>query len=151
MNDAKVLEQASEIFERGWDAYLRRRYDEAETLITQAKELWEQELGHESLPVSTCLNNLGRICEETDRLEEGIRWHRAAVALRRRLLGEHPETAFCLGNLGTAYAFGGQLENAEQALGEAVAMFEKCGDGGHDVEGYRKNLDICRKVLAGEL
>ena len=88
MADDKVLEQASALFSRSWEAYEQRRLFEAENLTRQAKELWEQELGQDSLQVSTCMNNLGRICEETDRPEEGIEWHRKALALRKKLLGE---------------------------------------------------------------
>ena len=151
MADDKVLEQASAIFSRAWEAYTQRRLFEAENLIRQAKDLWEQELGPESLQMSTCMNNLGRICEETDRAEEGIVWHRAALAMRQKLLGDHPETAFCYGNLGTALAMAGYLEEAVEMLGAAVACFERCGDsGGHDVEGYKRNFEICSAALNEE-
>lgn len=148
MANDSVLEQASMLFSRSWEAYEQRRLFEAETLTRQAKELWEQELGPESLQVSTCLNNLGRIYEETDRAEEGIVCHRAALTIRQKLLGDHPETAFCYGNLGTALAMAGYLEEAVEMLTAAVDCFEKCGDnGGHDVAGYRRNLEICRQAL----
>ena len=145
---SNALEQAKELFTRSQKAYEERRLFEAEKLTRQAKELWEQEFGPESIQVSTCLNNLGRICEETDRIEEGIVWHRAALAMRQKLLGEHPETAFCYGNLGTALAMAGYLEESVTMLEASVACFEKCGDGGHDVTGYRHNLEVCRQALA---
>lgn len=149
MANETVLKEAAELFERSYEAYAQRRLDEAEQLTLKAKALWEQELGVESLPVSTCLNNLGRICEETDRPEEGIAWHRAALALRKRLLGDHPETAFCYGNLGTALAMAGHLEEAVETLAAAVECFDRRGDtGGHDVSGYQRNLEICRAALA---
>ena len=149
MPNDSILEQASALFSRSWEAYEQRRLFEAENLTRQAKELWEQELGPECLQVSTCLNNLGRICEETDRAEEGIVWHRAALAMRHKLLGDHPETAFSYGNLGTALAMAGYLEEAVEMLGAAVDCFERCGDsGGHDVEGYKRNFEICRAALA---
>ena len=149
MPNDSVLEQASALFSRSWEAYEQRRLFEAENLTLQAKELWEQELGPDSLQVSTCLNNLGRICEETDRAEEGIILHRAALAIRQKLLGDHPETAFCYGNLGTALAMAGYLEDAIEMLAAAVDCFEKCGEsGGHDVAGYQRNLEICRQALA---
>ena len=149
MADDSVLGQANELFARAREAYEQRRLYEAESLTRQAKELWEQELGPECLQVSTCLNNLGRIYEESDRAEEGIVCHRAALALRKKLLGDHPETAFCFGNLGTALAMSGYLEEAVEMLAAAVDCFEKCGEsGGHDVAGYRRNLEICRNALA---
>lgn len=149
MDKDNAMEQARSLFALSWDAYREGRLDEAESLTLQAKALWEEHLGPESLQVSTCINNLGRICEETGRPDEGIAWHRASLAIRRKVLGDHPETAFCMGNLGTALAMAGYLPEAVDMLAEAVACFERCGDsGGHDVEGYARNLDICRKALA---
>ena len=148
MANEAVLKEAADLFNLSYEAYAQRRLDEAEQLTLKAKALWEQELGVESLPVSTCLNNLGRICEETDRPEEGIEWHRKALALRKKLLGDHPETAFCYGNLGTALAAYGKFEEAIDVLSAAISLFEKCGNtNGHDVEGYRKNLDVCVAAL----
>lgn len=151
MENLSALEQARLLFTRSWEAYGDRRYDEAEALTLQAKEIWERELGPDCLQVSTCLNNLGRLCEETDRTEEGIALHRAALEIRLSKLGDHPETAFCYGNLGTALAANGQFEEAAQMLNAAIACFEKCGEtNGHDVEGYRQNLVICLEAMAAE-
>ena len=87
MENPSAIEQARQLFARSWAAYSQGDLKEAEESILQAKAIWEQEMGPESLPVSTCMNNLGRICEETDRAEEGIEWHRKALALRKKLLG----------------------------------------------------------------
>ena len=148
MENLSAIEQARQLFARSWAAYSQGELKEAEEFTLQAKAIWEREMGPESLPVSTCMNNLGRICEETDRPEEGIEWHRKALALRKKLLGDHPETAFCYGNLGTALAANGQFEEAIDVLSAAISLFEKCGNtNGHDVEGYRKNLDVCVAAL----
>ncbi|MBR5882698.1 MAG: tetratricopeptide repeat protein [Mailhella sp.] len=148
MENLSAIEQARQLFARSWAAYSQGELKEAEEFTLQAKAIWEQEMGPESLPVSTCMNNLGRICEETDRPEEGIEWHRKALALRKKLLGDHPETAFCYGNLGTALAAYGKFEEAIDVLSAAISLFEKCGNtNGHDVEGYRKNLDVCVAAL----
>ena len=149
MENLNAIEQARQLFARSWAAYSQGELKEAEEAILQAKAIWEQEMGPESLPVSTCMNNLGRICEETDRAEEGIEWHRKALALRQKLLGDHPETAFCYGNLGTALAAHGQFEEAIDVLSAAINLFEKCGNtNGHDVEGYRRNLAVCVDALS---
>ena len=149
MANPSAIEQARQLFARSWAAYSQGELKEAEESILQAKAIWEQEMGPESLPVSTCMNNLGRICEETDRAEEGIEWHRKALALRQKLLGDHPETAFCYGNLGTALAAHGQFEEAIDVLSAAINLFEKCGNtNGDDVEGYRRNLAVCVDALS---
>lgn len=149
MENPTALEQARQLFARSWAAYSQGELLEAEKLTLEAKAIWEKEMGPESLPVSTCLNNLGRICEETDRPEEGIEWHRKALALRKKLLGDHPETAFCYGNLGTALAARGQFEEAIDMLSAAIETFEKCGNtNGHDVEGYKRNLAVCVDALS---
>ena len=148
MENMTALDKARQLFTLGWNAYGKGDLLEAEKLTLEAMAIWEKEMGPESLPVSTCLNNLGRICEETDRPEEGIEWHRKALALRKKLLGDHPETAFCYGNLGTALAANGQFEEAIDMLAAAVETFEKCGKtNGHDVEGYKKNLAVCINAL----
>ena len=95
---------APALFSLSYGEYTARHLKEAEALTREAKRLWEKQCGPESLEVSTCLNNLGRICEETEREEEGIACHRAALNIRRTVLGDHPETAFSMGNLGTALA-----------------------------------------------
>ena len=149
MENLSTIEQARQLFARSWAAYSQGELKEAEVFTLQAKAIWEQEMGPESLPVSTCMNNLGRICEETDRAEEGIEWHRKALALRQKLLGDHPETAFCYGNLGTALAANGQFEEAIDVLSAAINLFEKCGNtNGHDVEGYKRNLAVCVDALS---
>ena len=148
MENSLAIEQARLLFARSWAAYSQGDLKEAEEFTLQAKAIWEKEMGLESLPVSTCMNNLGRICEETDRPEEGIEWHRKALALRKKLLGDHPETAFCYGNLGTALAAHGKFEEAIDILSAAITIFEKCGNtNGHDVEGYRRNLAVCVEAL----
>lgn len=128
--------------------YSRRDFDEAERLLRGAKEIWEAvtpvppELG-------TCLNNLGRIEEERGNFAEGIALHRQAVALRTSLLGDHEDTAFSLGNLGVALASNGDWQEAAKTLEKAVAMYEKLGLGQSELaEGYRGNLEVCRKKLA---
>lgn len=128
--------------------YAQRNYDEAERLLRGAREIWEAE---DPVPpeLGTCLNNLGRIEEERGHFAEGIALHRQAVALRTRLLGDHEDTAFSLGNLGVALASGGEWQEAAATLEQAVAMYEKLGLGQSELaQGYRGNLDVCRRKLA---
>ncbi len=125
------------------------RLDEAERLTRKAMTLFEQLGGHEA-DISTCLNNLGRICEERGEIEQGIAYHRESVELHRKAFGEHPQTAFALGNLGVALASAGRFAEAVATLEECLVVYSRAGiDTGREVEGYRKNLEICRRALAG--
>ena len=127
--------------------YARRDFDEAERLLRGAKEIWEAQ---EPVPpeLGTCLNNLGRIREESGNLAEGIALHRQAAALRACLLGDHEDTAFSLGNLGVALASGGAWREAGETLEQAVSMYEKIGLGESELaEAYRANLKVCREKL----
>ena len=142
---------APSLFALSFGEYMARNLDRAEALNLQAKALWEKERGPESLEISTCLNNLGRIYEEAGRSEEGVAHHRAALAIRRKLLGDHPETAFSMGNLGTALAAASHWKEAADMLEEALACYARCGHTeGQDIEGYRYNLNICKRALSQE-
>lgn len=129
--------------------YMQRDLDGAEALLLKARDVFEKQSGDESrMDVSTCLNNLGRIHEERGDLEQGIALHRQAVAIRKELLGDHTETAFSLGNLGVALATAGQWQEAVDTLQEALDCYARAGHTtGPDIEGYRKNLEICRHAL----
>ena len=142
---------APSLFSLSFGEYETRHLKEAEALCLEAKKLWEKQKGAESLEVSTCLNNLGRIYEEMNRPEDGIAHHRAALAIRRNVLGDHPETAFSMGNLGTALAAAGHWREAADMLEEAINCYARCGHtAGNDIEGYRSNLEVCRHALARE-
>ncbi len=142
---------APSLFALSFVEYEAHNLARAEALSLRAKALWEKERGPESLEVSTCLNNLGRIYEETGRPEEGIALHRAALAIRRKILGEHQETAFSMGNLGTALAAAGHWREAADVLQEALECYARCGrTTGESIEGYRRNLEICKAALAEE-
>lgn len=128
--------------------YELNRLDAAEALTRQAMAIWGNIEGPESVSVSTCLNNLGRIYEEREMLDQGIAFHQQALTMRRNLLGEHEETAFSMGNLGTALAMNNQWEEAAKMLEECVACYARVGiTDGVKVEGYKQNLEICRKAL----
>ena len=56
-----------------------------------------------------------------------------------------------MGNLGTALASAGRWREAADMLEQAIACYARCGHtGGNDIEGYRRNLEVCRSALARE-
>lgn len=83
--------------------YTAKKYDAAEANLKTALALWEAKEGRRCFGVSTCLNNLGRICEERGETHQGVLYHQEAVSIRKEILGIHPETAFSLGNYGARW------------------------------------------------
>ncbi len=128
--------------------YGLRHYDEAEQELREAMRVWEAQEGRRSPHVATCLNNLGRLYEERGDLGQGVAFHTEAVSIRREILGDHPDTAFSLGNLGVAQLMAGDFTAARQSLEEALACYERLGLGDSpDAAAYRANLDICSKQI----
>lgn len=129
--------------------YTQGDLDGAEDLLLKARAAFEKQSDKQSrLDVATCLNNLGRIHEERGDPITGIDLHRQAVAIRKELLGDHADTAFSLGNLGVALATMGRWQEAVDTLQEALDCYARAGrSSGPDIEGYRKNLEVCRHAL----
>lgn len=145
--EAPALAEALLRLSSAW--YRQRDWDRAEAVLRRALAIWEKAGYAEKC--GTCLNNLGRIFEERGQLEQGIRYHRQALALRQKVQGEHEDTAFSHGNLGVALATAGHLEEAVSHLQEAVAMYGRLGKGdGPEARGYGGNLQRCRQLLAGQ-
>lgn len=122
-------------------------YDNAELHLTRALSVWERHKGRRCVEVSTCLNNLGRLYEQRGKYSTGVLYHQEAVDIRKELLGEHPETAFSLGNLGAALAGDLQWAKAVDVLTEAIACYERLGlETSREADTCRKNLELCRKA-----
>ena len=74
--------------------------------------------------------------------------HREAVSIRRELLGDHPETAFSLANLGVALLSAGDLEEGARTLEEALALHDRLGSGASpEAATCRLNLATCHRLL----
>ncbi len=129
--------------------YAAGDFDAAEANLRAALEIWERQAGPCSMEVSTCLNNLGRLYERKGDARSGVFFHRQAVEIRTALLGDHPETAFSLGNLGAALAGDSRWKEAIEALEAALACHERLGRAdGEEAAACRANLDLCRKASA---
>lgn len=127
--------------------YALENYDLARANLCEAMRIWEKTLGRRSMEVSTCLNNLGRICEHQGKTAQGVAHHQEAVFIRKELLGVHPETAFSLGNLGAALAGDEQWKEAACVLQEALNYYEQMGFlESPEAATCRANLALCRKA-----
>lgn len=128
--------------------YALKRYDEAERELREALRVWEARDGRRSPHVATCLNNLGRLYEERGELRRGVEFHREAVSIRRELMGEHPDTAFSLANLGAALLAAGDAEDSARTLEEVLALHGRLGSGASsEAETCRLNLATCRRLM----
>ena len=129
--------------------YALKHYDEAEQEVREAMRIWEARDGRRSRHVATCLNNLGRLNEERGELRKGVQLHAEAASIRREVLGDDPETAFSLGNLGVAQLVVGDFQDAFLSLGQALTCYERLGlQDSPDALAYRTNLDICLEKMA---
>ena len=128
--------------------YALRDYVTAEKLVREAMNIWKTQPGPERPEIALCLNNLGRIEEERGNTQEGVRLHREAVALRQRLLGDHPDTAFSLTNLGAALTEAALWSEAAETLEAALACYQRLGLNDETaVDACRQNLTLCRERL----
>lgn len=130
---------ADALFRMAEPSYRANDFETARSLLTRAAAIWSGE--QDFYPArGTCLNNLGRVCEEMGDIEAGMDWHHRAVEYRRKL-PEPLDLAYSLGNYGLALAAGGKLEQAIEALRECLSIYEKIGaGGGGDCQSFRGNL-----------
>lgn len=129
--------------------YAAKNYPRAQALLEQARQLFEQHYGPCSMQVSTCLNNLGRLHECSGNPHTGAQLHEQAVSIRLELLGDHPESAFSLGNWGAALAADNQWEKAQQVLQQALACYTRLGlDQSEAAEACKKNEELCLRATS---
>ena len=120
------------------------RFKLAQEFLAEAQGLYEAKDGRHSLGVATCLNNLGRILENQGDTDAAINLYQEAAKIRQDLLGNHPDTAFVLLNLGTALADLGNYKEAVSALSSARDIYLELGlEDSPYLEACRKNLMLC--------
>ena len=102
------------------------RYDEAESLLRHALQLWESQYGPEHADVSTVLNNLAELYRAQGRYAEAEPHYQRALAIGEKGLGpEHPDVAASLNNLAALYDTQGHYADAEPRFQQALAIWEK--------------------------
>lgn len=123
-NDAKI---ADALVNLSMQYYELTQLDKAEALLNEALSIYLTAQGDNSFGASTCYNNLGRIYEQLEESEKAVQFHAKAVDIRKRILGNHTETAFCLGNYATALAENSQFKEAVAMYNEALDMYAELG------------------------
>ncbi|MCR5562779.1 MAG: tetratricopeptide repeat protein [Desulfovibrio sp.] len=120
------------------------RFTLAREMLEEAIKNYTEKGGRESIGVATCLNNLGRILENKGYNEEAVPLFEEASALREKLQGAHPDTAFTLLNYGTCLAGVGRYKDASQVLIKCRDMYLELGmDDSPYLQAARDNLMLC--------
>ena len=129
--------------------YELSRFDVAELLVQRALDVYEKADGRQSLGVSTCLNNLGRIYENMGDSEKGVKLLKESAQIRQDLLGVHPDTAFSLLNYGTGLAALGRFGEAAEALARCQAIYRELGmEESPHAKACAENLGLCGRAQA---
>lgn len=131
--------------------YTAKEFASAGEDIKSSLRIWEKANGPECNEVALCLSNLARVHEELNEPLQGAILHGRVAELRKRLLGDHPDTAFSLANLGSSLAEAGRLHEAMNALRDALDCYERIGGADSpQADICRRNLRHCREAAASE-
>jgi tetratricopeptide (TPR) repeat protein len=122
---AEQLPTAESIFGLGSDHEALGDLDAAISHYVRALKI-QQAIGPDDLATARTYNNLGRACYAGRNFVDAKRFHTAALALRRRLLGEqNPEVATSLNNLGAVLRAEGDLPGAMKLFRQALDLRER--------------------------
>lgn len=119
------LPTAESIFGLGSDHEALGELDVAIAHYVRAVKI-QQVLAPDDLSTARTYNNLGRACYAGRNFVDARRFHTAALAIRRRLLGEqNPEVATSLNNLGAVARAEGDLRGAMKLFQQALDLRER--------------------------
>lgn len=143
---------AQALFSLSGIKYTAKEFVGAGEDIKASLRIWEKINGPECNEVALCLSNLARVHEERNEPLQGAILHGRVAALRKKLLGDHPDTAFSLANYGSSLAEAGCLHEAINALQEALDCYERIGGADSpQAEICRRNLQHCKEAAAANL
>ncbi len=114
-----LVEEASSFFEAG-------TYGQAEPLMRQALELYEEALGPDHLEVASCLNGLATLSQRQGRYAVAEPLYQRALTIRESSLGpEHPQVADTLIDLAVLFWRQGRYAEAEPLYKRVTEIDEK--------------------------
>ncbi len=121
--DQAELEEAERLIEQFIQLYQQEKYNEAIPLAEQALTIIKEKLGETHPLTAVMLNSLARVYENQGRYTEAEPLYQQALAIRKQQLGEnHLDTATSLNNLAVVYFFQGRYTEAEPLYKEALAI-----------------------------
>ena len=116
---------------------------QAEELFLQAKALFEACQGEKHFLYASVLNNLGLLCMDTQREEEGLALMQHSMAILEELGGHEEDVATGLLNQAYYYAGKDQDQKAMDLLMKSIRMFSALS--------YQNPHMISAKMLYGQL
>ncbi len=117
-------------------------YEQGETLIQRALDNRIQENNGETLEAARDMHSLGELFRLGGNLQDAERFHRQALTIRQRLLGNnHQDTAISMSDLGiTVFNLGKNLE-AKNLYEQALALYRELpGDNRLEISSTLNNL-----------
>jgi tetratricopeptide (TPR) repeat protein len=122
-----VSDDAAELlYDLGSYCCERALYSDAETYLTQALSIREQEAGLEHLETAQCMGALALLYQEQGSYERAETFYQRSLAIYEQLLGsDHPETAIALNNLALLYQDQGKLALIEPLYHRVLAIYER--------------------------
>lgn len=122
---AEQVPTAESVFGLGSDHEALGELEVAITHYVRALKI-QQALAPDDLATARTYNNLGRACYAGRNFADARRFHTAALAIRRRMLGEqNPEVATSLNNLGAVARAEGDLRGAMKLFQQALDLRER--------------------------
>ena len=124
--------------------YAKKDLENASLVLMEAITIWTHENGPESPEIADCLGNLGRLREEQGKPEEAIELHQQAIDIKKKVFGDHEQTAFSLMNKGLAHMLAQQFPEAKANLEEAIECCKSIGQEDSEMaKACEQNLRIC--------
>ncbi len=134
------LTYAQLCFSLGVAMYRTQRFDDAEKLYIESKQIREKVLGKEHPDYASSCNNLADIYEDRKQYGKAEPLYLESKQIRAKTLGkEHPEYASSCNNLAILYMDMGLYEKSEQQYLEAKSIREKTP--GKESREYANNCD----------
>jgi tetratricopeptide (TPR) repeat protein len=138
-----TLKEGALLLERlGFYRFQQAAYDDAETYLEQALELYKEHLQADTLDEAQTINSLAMLHSELAHYQEAEKLHERARELREQELNaEHPKTVESLHNIATVYEDRGEYKKAENCYLHVLELEERSKGPDHpDVARTLNNL-----------